>query len=242
MEPPRHNDWEAKRATNKQEREAILEIKGWIKESLKALVPDLDSEVVNEDSIADLLPDEELPGPNDAPPAESDLGGIPSRPEALNRPVAVPPATRIAGKGRRARGEKGPGGEGAEVTDPKAGDQRRTGGRKARRGGEGGEGGGAAKTHTQIDLRSYRDEPESPVYQLIARTSDDYSGDLLIDAVTEDGSSVPCALEEARDSVGKSLPVSGNKIGGIELKKDESMRLSVKLTNAARLALRATTT
>ena len=129
LEPPRHNDWEAKRATNKREKEAIQEIKTWIRESLKALVPDLDSEVVNEDSIADLLPDDELPGPNDAPPAESDLGGIPSRAEGLNRPVAVPPATRIAGKGRRARGEDGAGGEGNEVTDPKGGDNMRTGGR-----------------------------------------------------------------------------------------------------------------
>src|SRR5262249_23944829 len=83
LEPPRHDYWESKRATNKDEKLALEEIKAWIKESLKALVPDLDSEVINEDAIADLLPDDELPA-DDPENGEADLGGTPLRPEKLS--------------------------------------------------------------------------------------------------------------------------------------------------------------
>jgi hypothetical protein len=56
IEPPRHDKWEAKRAEpNSPERKAFDEIKTWIRDSLKTLIPDIDSQSINEDAIADLL-------------------------------------------------------------------------------------------------------------------------------------------------------------------------------------------
>jgi len=242
LEPPRHDHWDPKRATNRKEKQAIEEIKTWIKDSLKALVPDLDSEVINEDSIADLLPDEDLPGADDSESGEGDIGGIPSQAQSLSRPIATPPATRIAGKGKSARGTGGKGGGGTGTTDPKKGDLKNTGGRRKRRGGEEDGGGGAARSNTRIDLRCYREGDRSGVYQLIARASEDYSGDIFIDAVTEDGGSVPCQLKEGYDDQGKAVAIIGNKISGVEFKEGQSVRLKVELLNPARLALRASTT
>jgi hypothetical protein len=241
LEPPRHDHWESKRATNKDEKLAIEEIQAWIKDSLKALVPDLDSERINEDAIADLLPDEELPA-DGSKDGEADLGGTPLRPEELGRSGGVQPATRVAGKGSSARGSGGKGGNGSDITDPKRGDGKRTGGRRTRRGGQDDGGGGAVRTNTRIDLRCYKEGSNFAVYQLIARASEDYSGDLFIDAVTEDGGSVPCLLKKGWNAEGNLLQISGNKISALTFKEGQSVRLKIELSNPARLALRAGTT
>ena len=62
-----------------------------------------------------------------------------------------------------------------------------------------------------------RRHPDDPVYHLVARTEDDYNGDLLIHAVTEEGSTLACPLAEARDSSGKKLSVEGNKISDLKI-------------------------
>jgi hypothetical protein len=77
---------------------------------------------------------------------------------------------------------------------------------------------------------------------LIARASEDYSGDIFIDAVTEDGGSVPCQLKEGFDGQGNAVAVRGNKISDVKFKDGQSVRLKVELSNPARLALRASTT
>ena len=59
---------------------------------------------------------------------------------------------------------------------------------------------------------------------MIARASDDYSGDIFIDAVTEDGGSVPCQLKEGYDDQGKAVAINGNKISGVEFKEGQSVR------------------
>ena len=80
------------------------------------------------------------------------------------------------------------------------------------------------------------------MYQLIARASEDYSGGIFIDAVMEDGGSVPCLLKDGYDSEGKPLEVSGNKVSGLDFREGQSVRLKIELSNPARLALRAGTT
>jgi hypothetical protein len=65
LEPPSHDDWLLKRAETEQQRNALKEIKSWIRQSLKQMIPDLDRDLINEDTIADLLPDD-VPGPTDA--------------------------------------------------------------------------------------------------------------------------------------------------------------------------------
>ena len=228
IEPPRHDKWEAKRAEpDSPERRAFEEIKAWIRDSLKTLIPDLDSELINEDAIADLLPDDDVPEAADDLNAESDLGGIPKKPETLNDLRTTSPAVRTVGVGDEPG--KGGGGRGGN-----GGGGKRPGGKREK-------GSKNIPRSIQIDLRSYQVNPDNPTYNLVARTADDYEGDLLIHAVTEEGGALACPLAEARDSSGKQLSVDGNKITGIKISADNPFHFEVVLKQPARLALRAFT-
>jgi hypothetical protein len=77
---------------------------------------------------------------------------------------------------------------------------------------------------------------------LVARASEDYVGDLLIDAVTEEGGGVPCPLVEAYGEGGQPLTVTGSKISGVSIPENTSLRLKIVLATTARFALRASTT
>jgi hypothetical protein len=244
LEPPRHDKWEPKRATNPNEKQAIEEIKAWIRDSLRAMIPDIDSDLVNEDTIADLLPDEELPGPADSDAGEGELGGLPAQPEAGNKAEVTPPSIRVRGQGSGGKDQDGEGGEeGDEVTDPDEGDNESSGGRRKRRSARGSKGGGAVRRSPKIDLRCYRDSAaESSTYHLVARASEDYVGDLLIDAVTEEGGGVPCPLVEAYGEDGQPLVVTGSKISGVSIPENTNLRLKIVLATTARFALRASTT
>jgi hypothetical protein len=226
IEPPRHDKWEAKRAEpGSPEKKAFEEIKVWVRDSLKELIPDLDSQMINEDAIADLLPDEDISDASNDPTAESDLGGIPKKPEVLNDIKTLRPAVRTIGLGNGS-GNGGGGGGG--------GDGKRSGGKKEK-------GDKKVPRSIQIDLRSYQANPDDATYNLVARTTDDYEGDLLIHAVTEEGGALACPLAEARDASKKLLTVDGNKISGIKISADKPFYFEVTLKQPARLALRAFT-
>lgn len=238
LEPPRHDAWEVKRAATKEEKDALNEIKSWIKISLKALVPDIDSEMINEDAIADLLPDEDLSDVDGGKIGEPDLGGQPILPDSVTRLPDMHPTVRIDGSGR-ARGEKGEGGgEGGDVTDPQGGDGQDTGGRIGQQGSEGEQGGGGARSRIRVSLRSFRDRQVPSTYHLIARSAEPYSGDVLLDALTEDGGSVSCAIAEAYLESGEALSVTGNRIEGINIAENDVLRLRIILSSPARYALR----
>ncbi len=242
LEPPSHDDWLLKRAETDQQRNALKEIKGWIRQSLKQMIPDLDRDLINEDTIADLLPDD-LPGPTDADGDDTDLGGKPVAPEELQRRDPPVPLIRIKQEGDTSRGTndtKAGGGKG-DTSDPKKGDGKPTGGRTDLAGGETPPGGGAGTPRVRIDLRSYRGQEGDGSYHLIARAEQDHAGYIRIDAVTEDGGAVPCPLSAAFDDGGNPLVVADNKITGITLAANQPLRLRVVLQHPARVALRAST-
>jgi hypothetical protein len=242
LEPPSHDDWSLKRAETDQQRNALKEIKSWIRQSLKRMIPDIDRDLINEDTIANLLPDD-LPGPTNAEGDDTDLGGKPVAPDKLKRIDPLVPMIRVKAEGDKSRGTddtKSGGGKG-DTTDPKKGDGKPTGGRTDLAGGETPPGGGAAAPRVRIDLRSYRGQECNGSYYLIARSESDHAGDLRIDAVTEDGGSVSCPLAAAFDAAGNPLVVADNRITGLTLAANQPVRLRVVLQHPARVALRAST-
>lgn len=242
LEPPCHDEWLAKRAETSRQKDALKEIKEWIRTSLMQLIPDLGQDSFNEDSIADLLPDE-LPGSADDAAADTDLGGRPVDPRDLERLEPPSPSVRTGGTGAAARGddpERGGAGEG-DTTDPKKGDSKKTGGRMSRGGGEEPSGGGAAAPRKRIDLRSYRSREQDDTYHLVARVEEDHCGQIRIDAVTEDGAAISCPLAAAFDESGAALLVTDNCIHDLSLSAGEALRLSVVLRHPMRVALRAST-
>ena len=105
LEPPSHDDWKLGRAETDQQRNALREIKSWIRQSLKQMIPDLDRDLINEDTIADLLPDD-LPGPTDADGDDTDLGGKPVAPNELQRIDPPVPMIRVKKDGDSSRGKR----------------------------------------------------------------------------------------------------------------------------------------
>jgi hypothetical protein len=242
LEPPRHNDWERKRATKPEEKQAIDEIKSWIRTSLRALIPDIDSEVVNEDAIADLLPEDDLSEPDQPKDVEGDLGGVPAEGQITDRSSGVQVSIKVRREGIGAKGKGGTGGgTNGDVIDPDPDRKKKGGRRRKRRGSKGTAGGTATERATQIDLRCYRDPgtDQDRAYQLIARASENYAGNIVLEALTEDGSSVACPIQEAYDATGRALTVAGNIVGSVDLRENEPVRLKVVLQTPSRFALRA---
>lgn len=242
LEPPSHDDWLLKRAETDQQRNALKEIKSWIRQSLKQMIPDLDSNLINEDTIANLLPDD-LPGPTDADGDDTDLGGTPLLTDELQRHDPPVPMVRIKKDGSSSRGkdDSTSGAGKGDTTDPKKGDGKATGGRTDFAGGETPPGGGGGVPRVRIDLRSYRSHEHDGTYHLIARAEQDYSGNIRIDAVTEDGGAISCPLSAAFKDGGTPLAVADNKISGINLTAGQPLRLRVILQHPVRVALRAST-
>jgi len=242
LEPPSHDDWLLKRAETREQSDALKTIRSWIRDSLKRMIPDLDRNIINEDAIADLLPDD-LPGPSDSAGDDTDLGGRPVAPAELRHHETPPPMIHVKSPGESSRGrdETKAGGGGGDTTDPKDGDGKATGGRPDLGGGEIPPGGGGGDPRLRIDLRCYRSHDQEATYHLIARAESDHMGDLRIDAVTEDGGAVPCPLSAAYDEQGFPLTVADNKISGITLAANQPLRLRVVLQHPARVALRAST-
>lgn len=239
IEPPRHDNWEVKRAKTKQQKEALKEIKDWITSSLKSMIPNLNADVVNEDAIADLLPDD-LPRETSSDSEETDLGGRPVVPPDTRQSEIQKPQVRTPGSGKDGRDKGGDGGGEGDTIDPKKGDGKRTGGRMNRTGTDG-DGGGDTSPRVHIELRSYQESSTEGSYNLVARASRAHSGDLRIDAVTEDGSSISCPLSAAFDANGQPIAVAGNRITGVSIPADGSLRLRVVLKYPMRVALRAST-
>ena len=241
LEPPAHDNWIAKRAHNPDQSRALKEIKNWIREALLGLIPDVTSTMINEGSIADLLPDY-LPGGQTGSTEDTDITGKPAEPRNLISPEPPKPAVRTPGDGTAAKGfDDKPGGTDGNTLNPKPGDNEKTDGRTARAGGENPPGGGNAIARLPVQLRSFPDRAKPGYYQLVIRAAADHAGSLRIDAVTEDGGSDPCPLDAAYDEAGVSLSVSGNQISGIALVAGVPLRLSVKPKHFSRAALRAST-
>nr|AIA18052.1 Unknown Function [uncultured bacterium] len=196
--------------------------------------------MINEDAIADLLPDDDLPETDPTDP-EGELGGIPGEPQIGSRSSKIPLLIKVRKEGVGAKGHEGSGGgKQGDVVDQDS--HKSNGGRRRkRRGSEGTSGGTATEPATDIELRSYRDatQNETSSYQLIARSSKAYAGDVIIEAVTEEGNTLPCPIEAAYDTTGRSLTVDNNTIKGVDLPEREAVRLKIVLSTPARFALRA---
>ncbi len=189
IEPPCHDDWAVKRVKTPQQKEVLREIKAWITSELKTMIPNIDAEIVNEDTVADLLPDD-LPGEASSDSDETDLGGHPALPVEARQSEMQKPQVRTPGEGDTGREKGGTGGGEDDTLDPKKGDGKRTGGRVNRTGNDGEDKGGATSPRVHIDLRSYSDGQSLGSYNLVVRASDAHAGDLRIDAVTEDGAPI----------------------------------------------------
>jgi hypothetical protein len=237
LEPPRHDKWDPTRADDPRAKVALKELKDWIRDELKKLVPHINEDQFNESEVPpDLL--EEEPGnplPDDlANDPETDLGGVP-------REVQPPTPAHIrprAVKRRTGRGSTGADDRGDDVEDPKKGDGETTGGRKN----ESREAQGKANVAPKPpDLRSraFSSSQAHDLYEVVLRTDGDYEGSVWLDAIGDDGSTESIALDSAVIVDGDEIEVEQARIKSVSLRAGEVCRIQVRLKNAGKYSLRA---
>ena len=226
MEPPRHDRWDPKRVEGIKGRQAISEIREWIREKVRELNPAFTGDSFNEDDLGKYLPELEdgqtagAEGTNENE-GEGGLFGVPR--EKQPEPIAIPIDKPI-----------GPGpGEGPGQTgkpDPKGGDDKNTGGRVRRRGGGG--------NRPRLEMRSYATAGSTDEYLMVLRCSEDFSGAIRVIAAGDDESDADIDLAACKvDGVDQPLPVLGNRISEVSVRASEPLRLRLKLTRPRRIAL-----
>jgi hypothetical protein len=235
LEPPRHDKWDPKRAEEPEAAEAYEELREWIRDEIRKLIPHVDEDQFNETSVPRELMENEPENPvvdSDERSAEPDLSGHASEASPIHSLNPKPSQIR-----RRTREGDGAGGEGDEVEEPEPGDEESTGGRKRRKGGRG-EGGSQPKPPF-VRSRAFCVSDDQKSYEIVLRAESDYSGDLWLDAIGDDGTADEIVIESA-NSDESDFAVERNKIKAIELRKDEPRRLRVTLRRSGKYSLRPT--
>ncbi|MDF1659896.1 MAG: hypothetical protein P1U58_19940 [Verrucomicrobiales bacterium] len=245
LEPPSHDRWDPNRnVDDPKAKEALDQIKYFVRESLRTLGPDPSETSFNENILSRFLPDDEeseLPDPNDDEGPEADLGGRPDEGTTTQRPK--PPVSIIVNKDERGRAGsgEGEGGGGEESPDGREGDGKNTGGKRGSSGSDLGTGGNDATTPVKpnVSTRGWRSAEREWDYELVLRTDSDYEGGLLVMALDEDGTEQEVAVDRA-ENLETSTPIEtvGNLMKEIKTSAGKPSRVRVKLASATKLTLR----
>ena len=221
LEPPRHDKWDPSRAKEPKAVEAYKEIRQWIRDEIRNLIPHVDQDQFNETAVPQELMEIEPENPitdREQDSAEPDLSGRARDTSSITR--FNPKSVQIR---RRSQGGDGAGGEGNEVEEPEPGDGENTGGRKRLKGGRG-EGGSEPK-RPFVQARAFPVSKHQKDYEIVLRAAADYSGDVWIDAVGDDGTAGEIIIESAKTN-GTSLGVERNKIKGAILQRDQPVQVA----------------
>jgi hypothetical protein len=194
LEPPRHDKWDPKRAEEPEAAAAYEEIREWIREEIRRLIPHADQDQFNETAVPAELMEAEPENPvvdSEKESAEPDLSGRAG--DVTPMATLKPKPAQIR---RRSQGDEGAGGEGEDVEEPQPGDEEDTGGRKRRKGGQG-EGGSEPKTPL-VQSRAFCVSENQKTYEIVLRSASDYSGDVWLDAIGDDGSGAEIMLSRRK--------------------------------------------
>ncbi len=246
LEPPSHDKWdESRNADDPRAKKSLQEIKHFIRESLKSLIPESTSDSFNEDLLSKYLPDEEddeLPDSSAGDDGEPDLGGSPKidDQDAVVRPPSAAVVLVKSAAGDFGKND-GTGGGGSETPDGREGDGKNTGGKQGAAGGDPGTGGGSssAPQKPSLKLRSWTSSSAGWDYDLVIRSSEEYSGNLLVMAMDEDGREEEVKVESAMEiSTGRVYETVGNQVNNVTLPQDNPTNWRVKVGSGAKVSLR----
>jgi hypothetical protein len=233
LEPPRHDKWDPKRAEEAEAALAYEELREWIRDEIRKLIPHVDEDQFNETALPSDLMENEPENPavdGQDESVEPDLSG-----RADHTSPILPLNPRASQVRRRSQRNGGAGGEGDEVEEPEEGDEKNTGGRKRRKGGRG-EGGSEPKPPF-VQSRAFCDSEDQKTYEIVLRAESDYSGDVWIDAIGDDGSADEVVLESAVGD-GSPLEIERSKIKSVVLHKGQPHRIRVSLLRSGKYSLR----
>ena len=167
MEPPRHDDFEPQRLTNKDEQakavRAMRELASWIRDMLKKRAKDPVSDVTKIDELKEFFADDSDSGQGNASEEVNPFGKIviKANPVATKKPKNITVTNGETGSGPTEQGDSGGGGG----DDGEGGGDSENGGA-----GNSGNGGGAGQTKPSVSLANLRAVITSSTSRRIAFT------------------------------------------------------------------------
>jgi hypothetical protein len=235
LEPPRHDKWDPKRAEEPEAAAAYEEIREWIRDEIRKLIPHADEDQFNETAVPHELMENEPENPivdSDERSAEPDLSGHAGGTSSITSLKPKPFQIR-----KKSTNDGGADGEGDDVEEPQLGDDKNTGGRKRRKGGRGK--GGSEPKLPFVQSRAFCISDDQKTYEVILRVAADHKGDVWLDAIGDDGTAQEISIDSAT-SGGAALVVERSKIKDVQLHKDKPYRLHVVLGRSGKYSLRPT--
>lgn len=240
LEPPKHDTWDPKRLEDQTGKQALDEIKLWIREEVKKLNPLFSGNSFNESELAKYIPDiapdiqNDLPNDDSGKSDEESLEPKPTdeRPPVKPvqaKPIDVNPGDQTEGSGggkKNAYAGDGQGGGGNGNGDE--GDTRPD------------EENVSALSLPMLRVRSYR-AGTSGNYELVLRTEEDFDGTVCVQAVGEDGQleQVSLLTAQTQDDPPESYAIRDDSIQAVHLVSGTPLRITVTLDALERRSLTA---
>jgi hypothetical protein len=241
MEPPKHDTLDINRlpkySGHRQEFKKLLD---WIRDSVRELNPKATEKAMDVPELAKYLPDTE---DDDNMPVTPEAAGSEDSeftPKPQDGAVTVTtttsenPKRKIdlgAGENESDEGGDGPG---SGTPDPHSGSSKLKGGLNEK----GGSGGDAPQEAPDpvpgIKVRSM--ENGEKAYTLVVRSAEDFTGNLKVYAIGDDGRGEVIDIEKAASGE-EEFQVDGGTLGDIRLTSDEPLIIKLVLREQNRLAL-----
>lgn len=222
IEPPRHDDWERERITERGGKRALDSMWNWVRKNVQELNPKPTSEAVDVPNLSRYLPD----FPDKDTKQKEGEPGLESKPSSGDIPVTETPGTPPKAADKGGGDEPGEGVKGKKQTGS---------------GGDGGGGGGGKwpgpVVVKPVRLRAIR--MSNRKYRVIARSETTERGSLLLQVVNDDGSLDPADLTAVtRD--GQTAELEKNIIKGVELSAGKPAVFEIELGSAIPVTLSGT--
>jgi hypothetical protein len=235
MEPPRHDEWDVDRPEKGMSRAVKKEYHDWLRETLAALQPKVESKVLEIDELADYLPDTISPdgGAGKNSPSDQVSQGNTDEPNEISDPIITETASSTAKRPDRDPGEKPQ--PPAEDPDPKEpSDPNDTDTED--------ENESAKKKRPAVLFAKGFADAAANEYVVFLRSDKATAVTVAISAVGEDAFTEEINLLRARDrDTNQELTVSGGKIEEVQLQSGQPRRLAVAFNDSARRAVNIAT-
>jgi hypothetical protein len=223
LEPAKHDVWSSTREGVEGAQQALKEIKDWVKEKIKSVVPGLNQDSFNETNVTPELIEDyspENPNPEDSSNDEG-LGTVPSSGTVIGKANA-----RTAEKAKKP-GKKGTRRGNGNIISPHTNNTTKGKGRRSRKqlttGLE-----STSEPNYPLPTRSFPTTDDYSRYTMVVRSEQDYKGPIFVQAIGEDSSGIDIDIKNATIE-GTNFTVTGGRIDQVVIKKNTPTKIKLEL-------------
>lgn len=245
MEPPRHDEWDVNRPEKGASRAVKDEYHKWLRETLVALTPKVETKVLDVDELADYLPDTVTPdgGGGHGSPSDDSSQGSTDKPNEVSEPIITETTAPATQRPERPAGSEPQ--QPTDATDPEPVDPIESEPKEPAEptdpDKENPSPPPVKKRPSVLFAKGFADAAANE-YVVYVRSDQGTVIMVAISAVGEDAFTEEVSLVRARDrDTNEELVVSGGKIEELQLQPGQPRRLAVTFNDSARRAVTITT-